>query len=92
MRNLPTSAGTIAKWRLICCRPMALLLVVLMCSDGSSAYSVLTHEEIVDLVWGDPRLDRLNTLRGGRDFHHQVRPIYRFPQASRPRDASPPCH
>jgi hypothetical protein len=50
MRNLPTSAGTIAKWRLLCGRPMALLLVVLMCSDGSSAYSVLTHEEIVDLV------------------------------------------
>src|SRR5207248_5695906 len=29
----------------------ALLLVVLMCSGGSSAYSVLTHEELVDLVW-----------------------------------------
>jgi hypothetical protein len=27
--------------------------VVLMCSGGSSAYSVLTHEEIVDLVWTD---------------------------------------
>jgi len=24
-----------------------------MCSGGSSAYSVLTHEEIVDLVWAD---------------------------------------
>ena len=32
---------------------LALLLVVLMCSGGSSAYSVLTHEEIVDLVWTD---------------------------------------
>ena len=32
---------------------MALLLVVLMCSGGSSAYSVLTHEEIIDLVWTD---------------------------------------
>ncbi|HXM20626.1 MAG TPA: zinc dependent phospholipase C family protein [Terriglobales bacterium] len=32
---------------------MAFLLVVLMCSGGSSAYSVLTHEEIVDLVWTD---------------------------------------
>jgi Zinc dependent phospholipase C len=32
---------------------VALLLVVLMCSGGSSAYSVLTHEEIVDLLWAD---------------------------------------
>jgi hypothetical protein len=32
---------------------VALLLVVLMCNGGSSAYSVLTHEEIVDLLWGD---------------------------------------
>jgi hypothetical protein len=30
---------------------MALLLVVLMCSSASFAYSVLTHEEIVDLLW-----------------------------------------
>jgi len=27
--------------------------MVLMCSGGSSAYSVLTHEEIVDLLWAD---------------------------------------
>jgi Zinc dependent phospholipase C len=32
---------------------MASLLVVLICSRGSSAYSVLTHEEIVDLLWAD---------------------------------------
>ena len=32
---------------------MAILLLVLMCSRGSVAYSVLTHEEIVDLVWSD---------------------------------------
>jgi hypothetical protein len=31
----------------------ALVLVVLMCTGGSSAYSVLTHEEIIDLVWMD---------------------------------------
>ena len=29
------------------------LLLVLTCCVGSSAYSVLTHEEIVDLVWTD---------------------------------------
>jgi hypothetical protein len=34
-------------------RAVSLLLVVLMCSSGSFAYSVLTHEEIVDLVWTD---------------------------------------
>jgi hypothetical protein len=32
---------------------MALLLVVLMCSGILAAYSVLTHEEIVDLLWTD---------------------------------------
>jgi hypothetical protein len=32
---------------------VALLLIVLMCSGGSFAYSVLTHEEIVDLLWTD---------------------------------------
>jgi hypothetical protein len=30
-----------------------MLLVTLLCSAGSPAYSVLTHEEIVDLVWTD---------------------------------------
>ena len=32
-------------------RVLALLLVMLMCSGGVSGYSVLTHEEIVDLLW-----------------------------------------
>jgi len=31
----------------------AILLVTILCSCGSMAYSVLTHEEIVDLVWTD---------------------------------------
>jgi hypothetical protein len=40
------------------CRPwhirvLAVLVAVLLCSAGSPAYSVLTHEEIVDLVWAD---------------------------------------
>src|ERR1700726_2291995 len=34
-------------------RVAALLVLVLMCSSSSLAYSVLTHEEIVDLVWAD---------------------------------------
>src|SRR6202049_1086967 len=34
-------------------RVAALLVLVLMCSSSSLAYSVLTHEEIVDLMWTD---------------------------------------
>jgi len=32
---------------------LAVLLVTLLCSGGVSAYSVLTHEEVVDLLWAD---------------------------------------
>jgi len=39
-------------WRLLCALAAALLLMVLS-TVPSSAYSVLTHEEIVDLVWTD---------------------------------------
>ena len=54
MRRPPRSPGVIAKgWRLFSIYAGALFLIVLMCSRGSSAYSVLTHEEIVDLVWAD---------------------------------------
>src|ERR1039458_739123 len=41
------------RWRTLSIRILALLLVTLMCSGGMSAYSVLTHEEIVDLLWTD---------------------------------------
>jgi hypothetical protein len=48
------SLGAIATgWRLLCVRVLALLLMVLMSSGGTYAYSVLTHEEIVDLLWTD---------------------------------------
>ena len=55
MQHQPAiSVGAIVKgWRLLSFRVLASVLVVLMCSGGSSAYSVLTHEEIVDLVWTD---------------------------------------
>ena len=43
----------VSGWRLLSVRLAAVVLVMLMCSDGSSAYSVLTHEEIVDLLWTD---------------------------------------
>ncbi len=45
-----TTAG---ESRLLLVRATSLLLVLLMCSGASSAYSVLTHEEIVDLLWTD---------------------------------------
>jgi hypothetical protein len=54
MQNQPTSVGAYSRnWRLLTIRSTAFFLVVLMCSGASSAYSVLTHEEIVDLVWTD---------------------------------------
>jgi len=40
-------------WRRLSARVAAIFLIVLMCTDGSSAYSVFTHEEIVDLLWTD---------------------------------------
>src|SRR5579862_9460782 len=53
MRQPPISSDARGKgWRrLVCALP--LLLVALLCTGSSSAYSVLTHEEIVDLVWTD---------------------------------------
>jgi hypothetical protein len=54
MRQSAISRGARAKGRrLLFCRAAAFLLVVLICSGGSAAYSVLTHEEIVDLLWTD---------------------------------------
>jgi hypothetical protein len=54
MRDPSTLPGAIAKgWRLLSVRALALLLVLLMCRSGAFAYSVLTHEEIVDLLWSD---------------------------------------
>jgi Zinc dependent phospholipase C len=51
-RALPSLAVVSGACR-FCVRVCALLLVALMCSISSSAYSVLTHEEIVDLLWAD---------------------------------------
>jgi hypothetical protein len=52
MLRTATSLGArTTGWRALSIRAAVLLLVVLMCGAGSSAYSVLTHEEIVDLLW-----------------------------------------
>jgi zinc dependent phospholipase C len=45
-------ASAMAKVRCLwCVRALVTLLLVLMCSRSSLGYSVLTHEEIVDLLW-----------------------------------------
>jgi Zinc dependent phospholipase C len=38
-------------WVWLSVRVVAIFVIVLICTDASSAYSVLTHEEIVDLLW-----------------------------------------
>jgi zinc dependent phospholipase C len=53
MDYLPPSRVIVGAWRRLATRVVTILLIVLMCSDGSSAYSVLTHEEVVDLLWTD---------------------------------------
>jgi hypothetical protein len=40
-------------WRLVVLRAATVILIVLMCGGKSAGYSVLTHEEIVDLLWAD---------------------------------------
>ncbi len=45
--------ATVSAWRPRLTRTLAVFLVVLMCRAGSPAYSVLTHEEVVDLLWAD---------------------------------------
>ena len=52
-RPANSAAAAVGAWPLLFTRGAALLLVVLMCSAVSPAYSVLTHEEIVDLLWTD---------------------------------------
>jgi len=49
-----SSRGPIAGgWRLLYVRALAIVLLLLMSGAASFAYSVLTHEEIVDLLWTD---------------------------------------
>src|ERR1700757_2554636 len=45
----PTADG----WRFPYVRALAMVVMLLMCGAASFAYSVLTHEEIVDLLWTD---------------------------------------
>jgi hypothetical protein len=49
---LPKSAAW-SGWGRWSIRAVAIFLVMLLCGNVAFAYSVLTHEEIVDLVWTD---------------------------------------
>jgi hypothetical protein len=40
-------------WRLLYVRALAIIVILVMCGAVSLAYSVLTHEQIVDLSWTD---------------------------------------
>jgi len=54
MHHPAISSGVIAEsWRLLFVRALAIVVILLMSSVPSFAYSVLTHEEIVDLLWTD---------------------------------------
>ncbi len=54
MRPPSKTPGTMVNnWRLLAGRVGILVLIVLMCGSIAPAYSVLTHEEIVDLLWTD---------------------------------------
>jgi uncharacterized protein (DUF433 family) len=53
-RQAVSSRGPIADgWSLLYVRALAMVVILLMCGAASFAYSVLTHEEIVDLLWTD---------------------------------------
>lgn len=47
----PSSVTLAGGWRGLRARFLALLLVLLLSGSSALAYSVLTHEEIVDLLW-----------------------------------------
>src|ERR1700687_509474 len=53
IRKLSPQRSTWGLRRLRCLRLLAILLIGLICGSGAFAYSVLTHEEIIDLLWKD---------------------------------------
>ena len=48
-----SKGANVGSWRHFVMRAGTVLLIVLLSYSNSSAYSVLTHEEIVDLLWSD---------------------------------------
>src|SRR4029077_12287814 len=53
IRKQLRQSAVFSDWRTWGIRVLAVFLVMLLCASGSFAYSVLTHEEVVDLVWTD---------------------------------------
>jgi Zinc dependent phospholipase C len=53
IRTLLPQSTAFGKWSGWCARVVAVFLAMLLCTSGSFGYSVLTHEEVVDLVWTD---------------------------------------
>ena len=51
--NSTSKGANVDSWRHFVMQVGTVLLIVLMSCSSSSAYSVLTHEEIVDLLWSD---------------------------------------
>jgi zinc dependent phospholipase C len=52
-RRGPSPRAIADRWRVLYVRALAIVVILLMCGAASFAYSVLTHEEIVDLLWTD---------------------------------------
>jgi hypothetical protein len=52
-RTVSSRGATADGWRLLYVRTLAIFIILLICGVASFAYSVLTHEEIVDLLWTD---------------------------------------
>src|ERR1700745_106145 len=48
-----STGANLGSWRQFAMRVGTVLLILLMSCNTSSGYSVLTHEEIVDLLWSD---------------------------------------
>jgi len=52
-QRVPSPGAIADRWRALCVRALAIVVILLVCGAASFAYSVLTHEEIVDLLWTD---------------------------------------
>jgi len=52
-RTCPSLGATTGGLRFLWIPVVFVFVTLLVCSGGASAYSVLTHEEIVDLLWTD---------------------------------------
>jgi hypothetical protein len=53
IRTWPSLSTRAGRLRLFSIPAACVLAILLACGGGASAYSVLTHEEIVDLLWTD---------------------------------------